>query len=163
MNSRTKSHLIGCLVAFGLGAAGNAAADVGGMDKDDYKFAENQIAAQYKADRKACTRLKGNAKDICVAQAKGKEGVARARLEAQYEPSPEAERVVKDTQADADYAIAKERCDDAKGRLKKACRQEAEATHEAAVRQAKVEKVERVNGLKAREERQRKAASTTPG
>ena len=162
MNSRTQSHLFGCLAVFCLGAAGNAAADVGGLDEAAYKAAEKSIATRYKADRKACARLKANAKDICVAEAKGKESVARARLEAQYEPSPEAERVVKDTQADADYAAAKERCDD-KGRMKKACREEAEAAHEAAVRQAKVEKVERVNGLKAKSERQRKAASTSRG
>ncbi|MET0583133.1 MAG: hypothetical protein ABWZ08_14345 [Pseudoxanthomonas sp.] len=158
MHKRTTPYLISCIGLLCL--AGNAMADAGAMDKDEFKAAEQQIEVQHKAARKACDSLKGNARDICVVEVKGKEGVAKARLEAEYQPSPQAQRLVKDALADADYDLARERCDDAaKGKARKACVQQAKAVLEAALRQAKVEKVDRVNGLKAKGEKQRKSAA----
>lgn len=159
MNSLKKMRLAGAAMFLCLAAAGHALAD-GGMSKDALDAAEARIGKQAKAAAKACSALKGNARDICQAEAKGQEKVARAQLEAQYAPGPETEREAKDAKAEADYAVAKERCDDARSKeAKKACLQQAKSALEAAVRLAKVEKVENINELKARAARQRKAAA----
>ena len=42
--------------------------------------AATMTKSDYKADKTACAALAGNAKDICVEEAKAKEKVARAEL-----------------------------------------------------------------------------------
>jgi hypothetical protein len=54
------------------------------MAKADYKAGKERISAEYKADKAACDALSGNAKDVCVQEAKGKEKVAKAELEYSY-------------------------------------------------------------------------------
>ena len=44
----------------------------------------------YKADRDSCNALSGNAKDICMEAAKGKEKIAKAEAEAAYKNTPKA-------------------------------------------------------------------------
>jgi hypothetical protein len=136
-------------LAFAIGA-GSALAANGAMGKDAYKAAQNRIEQQGKAQAKACGRLKANAKDVCQAQAKGDEAAAEAQLTAQYKPSPSAERDAKMARADADYAVAREKCDDVKDRARNACLRKAKDERDAADRLAKVEKVETVGELKAR-------------
>ena len=46
--------------------------------------------AQFKVDSKACASLAGNAKDLCTAEAKGRNEVAKADAEAAYENTPKA-------------------------------------------------------------------------
>ena len=58
------------------------------MSKVEYSAAKTRISADYKADQKLCTALKANAKDICSAEAKGKEKVALAELEFGYTGKP---------------------------------------------------------------------------
>jgi hypothetical protein len=48
--------------------------------------------SQYKADKDACKSLSGNAKDICMQEAKGKEKVAKADAKAQYDARPRRAR-----------------------------------------------------------------------
>jgi hypothetical protein len=134
-------HLISLAIAL-CGIAGSASAAEAPITKDAYKAATDRIEAQAKADKKACDPLKANAKDICQAQAKGKEKVAKAELETRYRPGIVAEQQAKNAKADADYDVAKEKCDDAKGNAKDACLQRAKHDKEAAIRLAKVEKVE---------------------
>jgi hypothetical protein len=54
------------------------------MSKADYTAAKTRISAEYKSDKAACASLAGNAKDICIQEAKAKEKVARAELEYGY-------------------------------------------------------------------------------
>ena len=82
------------------------------MTREEHKAAEDRIEAAYKADKQRCAGLSGNAEDVCEAQAKGKEKVAKAELEAQYKPSDKAHAKVAEAKADAAYDIAKEKCDD---------------------------------------------------
>lgn len=125
------------IAALCLGFAGTAfAADAPTMSKEAHKAAQDKIEATYKADRKACEGMKGNAKDICQAEAKGKEKVAKAELEAQYKPGPKTDEKVKAAKADADYAVAKEKCDDQKGNARQACQKEAKTAHDSAKRPA---------------------------
>ena len=93
---------------------------------------EDRIEAEYKADKAKCDAMSGNAKDVCVKEAKGKEKVAKAELDAKKNPSERNTRKVEEAKADAKYEVAKERCDDMKGKEKSACEKEAKAEHERA-------------------------------
>ncbi len=93
---------------------------------------EDRIEAEYKAGKAKCDAMSGNAKDVCVKEAKGKEKVARAELDARANPSERNQRKVEEAKADARYDVAKERCDDMKGKEKSACEKEAKADHERA-------------------------------
>ena len=64
------------------------------MSKGDYKAAKDRISADYKAEKAACEKFSGNANDICVEQAKVKESVARAELEASYSGKAEDQNKV---------------------------------------------------------------------
>lgn len=57
------------------------------VSSSDFSASKTRIKAEYKADKNACSSLSSNAKDICVAQAKGKEDVALAELDNSYKPT----------------------------------------------------------------------------
>ena len=57
------------------------------MSKTEYKSEQQSIESASKTDKANCKSMSGNAKDICMAEAKGKEKVAKAELEAKYKPS----------------------------------------------------------------------------
>ena len=97
------------------------------MSKSEYKAAEKNIVAEYKAAKVNCGSFAGNAKDICIAEAKGKEKVAKAELKTRYKPSRKEGYDFSVAKAEADYAVAKEKCDDKAGNAKKACVKEAKA------------------------------------
>jgi hypothetical protein len=70
--------------------------------------------------------MKANAKDICMAEAKGKEKVAKAELDAKHANDKiKAEQKVKEVKAEAAYEVAKQKCDDQKGEAKDACMKQA--------------------------------------
>jgi osmotically-inducible protein OsmY len=107
------------------------------ISKDEYKAGKDKIAAEYKSSKTTCASLSANAKDICVVEAKGKEKVARAELDASYKPGEKASHAVKIAKAEADYAVAKEKCDDKAGNDKKICVKEAKAAEAHAKANAK--------------------------
>jgi hypothetical protein len=152
-----KKHLIALALVLGAGAGGGVYAEAT-MGKDAFKVAQQRIETQAKAQRKACGRFKGNAKDLCEVQAKGWAKIAKAQLEVQYQPGPEAEKKAKFARADADYEVAKQRCDALKEHAHDTCMDQAKHDREAAVRLAKVEKVQEINAQKreAQEEREAK-------
>ncbi|HEV7477405.1 MAG TPA: hypothetical protein VGO02_06685 [Burkholderiales bacterium] len=94
---------------------------------------EDRIEAEYKAARERCDPMQGNAKDICQKEAKGKEKVAKAELEAKTNPTAANQRKVQEAKADAAYDVAKERCDDKKANDKDVCQKDAKAAHERAM------------------------------
>lgn len=93
---------------------------------------EERIEAAYKADKAKCDAMSGNAKDVCEKDAKGKEKVAKAELDAKKNPSDRNTRKVQEAKAEAEYEVAKEKCDDMKGKEKNACQKDAKASHERA-------------------------------
>jgi osmotically-inducible protein OsmY len=97
------------------------------MSKDEYKAAQNSIAAAYKSATAGCGSLSANAKDVCMVEARGKQKVAKAELEASNKPSDKARYAVSIAKAEAGYAVAKEKCDDKAGNDKKVCVKEAKA------------------------------------
>jgi len=75
---------IAIAIALAFSASGVAAQT---MLKDEYKAAQNRIATEYNSSKAGCGALSANAKDVCIAEAKGKDKVAKAELEARYKPS----------------------------------------------------------------------------
>jgi len=64
-------------------------------------------------------------------RSQGKEKVAKAELEARYKPSEKNRYQARVAQADADYSVAKEKCDDKAGNEKDVCVKEAKAARHA--------------------------------
>ena len=124
-------------IAAAVGLAFSAAAVAAPMTKAEYKSARESIASEYKASMTACDAFKANAKDICVAEAKGKENVALADLMVTYKPTTKSRYDARLAKADADYGVAKEKCDDQAGNAKDVCVKEAQAAHVAAKADAK--------------------------
>ena len=115
------------------GTAG--AADKG--DKANYDQAKASAKAAYDTDKKSCDSLSGNAKDICVAEAKAKRVRADETAEAAYKNTPKAREHAAHEIAEADYEVAKERCDDKAGNEKDICVKEAKAAMTRAQADAK--------------------------
>ncbi|MFT3848287.1 MAG: hypothetical protein QM739_06295 [Propionivibrio sp.] len=124
-------------VAIGLWLCGGAMAS--GMTKAEYEAAEDSIALSHKKDMAACDALAGNAKDVCAAEAKGWEKVAKAELEADYKPGAKAVHDVQIARAEAAYKVAMEKCDDAAGNAKDVCVKEAKAAETQAKADAKAQ------------------------
>ena len=114
-------------IAVAIGLAFSAGAMAQAMTKDEYKAGKDNIAANYKMAKDACTSMSGNANDICKAQASGKEKIAKAELNAKNKPSRDATYKVHVAKADADLAVAKEKCDDLSGNGKDVCVKQAKA------------------------------------
>lgn len=136
------------VVTTGLVVAGPAAAQVSSptatsapMSKDGYTMAKKNADAQYKTDKEACSSMTGNAKDICMAQAKGKLDVAKAEAEAAYENTPKAREAARVAHAEANYKVAIEKCDDLAGNSKDVCVKEAKSGLVKGKADAKVDRV----------------------
>ena len=96
-------------------------------DRTSYDQAKAEAKSTYEADRKACDSMSGNAKDVCVAEAKAKRTKTEVDAEAAWKNTPKArEHAVHET-AEADYKVAKERCDAKAGNDKDICVKEAKA------------------------------------
>ena len=125
------SPLAAAVLASALAFAG-AAVQAANFSKASYNSAKADIKATYKAERDNCSVLAGNAKDICVQQAKGREAVALAQLEYNYTGRAADERKLYTVRADSRYELAKERCDDLGGDAKDVCLRQARSEHEKA-------------------------------
>lgn len=115
-------------------------AQAANLSKDEYKAGKDRISAEYKTDKKACDAMSGNAKDVCVQEAKGKEKVAKAELEYGYTGKAKDQTKVQKAKAESTYDIAKEKCDDQAGNAKDVCVKEAKATKTKALADAKMVK-----------------------
>ena len=93
--------------------------------RDNYTEAKSNAGAQYKIDKDACSLLEGNAKDVCGAKAKGKEGVARADAKSAYEDTPSARENASLANAQASYNVAVEECANLAGSRRNVCVQQA--------------------------------------
>src|SRR5437773_1980412 len=125
--------MIALFVAAGLGYAGVASAAQtyapnttvasasASMTKESYTQAKRDADAQYKTDKERCSSMSGNAKDICIAEAKGKEEIAKAEAAAAYENTPKAREKARVAHAEAAYKVSKEKCDDLTGNQKDVC------------------------------------------
>ena len=128
-----KALAIAVSLAFSAGAMAQT------LTKSEYQAGKDKISGEYEAARATCTSLSGNANDVCVAEAKGQDKVARAELSATYQPSVKNTYKVSVAKAEAVYAVANERCDDKSGNVKDVCVKEAKAAQAAAKADAEVQ------------------------
>ena len=112
--------------ALALGTASFAQAE----DKADRKVHnadEERIESEYKAAKEKCDTMQGNQKDICVAEAKAHEKIAKAENDAKHAKDPSKEQAkVQRVRADAEYDVAKQRCQEMNGNEKDVCMKEAQ-------------------------------------
>jgi hypothetical protein len=135
--------LAGCATAQRDGAVAGSkpTTPVAPISKDAYDTAVKNAEMQYKIDKDACASRSGNAKDICTAEASGKEKVAKADAEAAYKNTPKAREEARVARAEATHNIAKEKCDELSGNQKDVCVKEANAVLVKAKADANVEQV----------------------
>ncbi len=142
--------LIALFITAGLGFAGASSAQTyasktnvatATMTKDGYAQAKKNADAQYKVDKDACSSLSGNAKDICIAEAKGKDDVAKADATAAYENTPKLAKAARVAHAQASYNVSIEKCDDLAGNRNDVCIKEAKAELVKGKADAKVDRV----------------------
>jgi hyperosmotically inducible protein len=130
--------LIATLLATVAGAS-FAAAPTFGLNHDPatYRNVSQKAQADYKAAVAKCDDMKGNDKDVCMAEAK----VVRTRTEtealARYNNSPKGREKVRTEMADAEYDLAKARCGAKSGAEKDECLNNAKSVHTAALADAK--------------------------
>jgi chromosome segregation ATPase len=127
------------VLGLGLGTAVAAPGDPA-VSRDAVKAEKARIAAEYKSDKERCGALAGNAKDVCEAEARAKQRIAEADLEAQAKNTPKARYDARVARAEAEYQVAKERCDDLAGNAKDVCLKEAKAAETKAKADANAER-----------------------
>ena len=118
-----KLKLIAVAAAVAFSGAAYAQKDDAARKAKDQE--EERIEQQAKAGRERCNAMEGNAKDVCNAEAKGKEKVAKAELDAKYDNSPGNQRKVAEAKLNAEYDVAKERCENQKGDAEDQCEKAA--------------------------------------
>jgi hypothetical protein len=119
------------------------------MTRADFARAKASAKAAYDSDKKACDSLAANAKDICVAEAKAKRTRVEENAEVGYHNTPKAREHAAHEIAEADYEVAKERCDDKAGNDKDVCIKEAKAVMTRAQADAKATKTSTVARMDA--------------
>jgi hypothetical protein len=136
--NRIVSGLLAGTLAAALAASAQAA--TAPITKSQYDDAKAQAEAAYKIEREKCDSLAGNAKDICVAEAKAHMMRAEAKAKAAYKNTRSAWYDQQVKNADADYLVAKEKCDDLGGNDKDVCVKQAKAVRTKAIADAKAQR-----------------------
>jgi hypothetical protein len=131
----------GMLLSFwGMAQAQNSQGAQPGQSKDPQasatKSAEKKIGEQHRADMDKCKPLKSNAKDICKAEADGRKKVAEAEMKVQQRNTPKNQYELYVAKAEAQYDVAKQRCDDQIADAKNACQKTAKAARDRAMAEA---------------------------
>lgn len=122
-NVNTKKAIVAAIGAALIGFSFSAvAADPA------YKAAKSQAEAVYDKEIERCDTLSGNDKDVCVKAAKAKHTGAEADAKAQHKAS-DARKDANEDKLEADYKLAKERCDNFSGSEKDACQERAKAKY----------------------------------
>jgi osmotically-inducible protein OsmY len=137
--------LIATLLATAAGAT-FAQAPTAALNHDAaaYRNITQKAMSDYKAAVAKCDAMSGNDKDICTADAK----VTRVREEnaalAQYTTSPKGREKARTNLADAEYDLAKQKCDAKSGADKDSCMDGAKSVHTAAIADAKSDRTSAV-------------------
>jgi hypothetical protein len=117
---------------FALGGSASAA-----TSKAEYDAVKDKAKADYKIADDRCASLASNAKDVCKAEAKAAQKKADAMAEANYKGTPKARAEAAEEVAEADYNVAKEKCNAKTGNDKDVCVKEAKAAEVKAKADAK--------------------------
>ena len=98
-----------------------------GISKAEYKVEHERIEADAKAAKAKCKELKANTKDICEAEAKATEKVAKKELDYKQNPNEKNRMDAEKMKVEAAYEVAKEKCEDLKGTDQTACKKQAKS------------------------------------
>jgi hypothetical protein len=120
------------ILAAAIGFAMSASAMGADISEAQYKKTGQGISARHSSDQAACESMAGNRKDVCMAEANGRESVAKAELELSYGNSAEHRQDVRIAKANAEYEIASEKCEALAGNAQDVCRKEAQSAQVAA-------------------------------
>jgi hypothetical protein len=123
----------GGAIAIGLMLSATAPADEVSRENKraaDLKYDQTvrQAKADYKAARAKCDELGGNSKDVCVKEAKAAEKRAIAEAKAEKKNAGTTAEANSDKR-EAEFKVAKEKCDSLSGNSKDICEKEAEAKY----------------------------------
>lgn len=111
-----------------------AAAQASTMSSEDHKAATEKIKADYYGDIAKCASMADmQAKAVCDKEAKGKEEVAQAKLKEQNKPSERHARAVSKKEVEAEYKVAKQKCQDEPGDAMGVCIKNARAARHASL------------------------------
>ena len=114
-------------VVIGAGALVCAVGANAAGDKAVYEKAKASGKSTYEAATKQCDAMKGNAKDVCIAEAKAARTKTEEEAQAAYQGTPKARAHAVEEIAEANYKVAKQRCDDRTGNDKDVCIKVAKA------------------------------------
>jgi hypothetical protein len=134
MMKNNKLFAMSLLIYMGFSSLAMAA----NISRSEYSKGISQANVEYKSAKLACNHLSGNGFGLCIANAKGKRNVSKADLKFRYNPSRKNQFGASIARADADYAIAMEKCDSKAGNLKDVCVKEAKAVQIHQITDAKV-------------------------
>ena len=136
--------LIATLLATAAGAS-FAAAPTAALNHDPatYRNLTQKAETEYRAATAKCDAKSGNDKDVCMAEAR----LARTRTEAdalsKYNNTAAGRARAHTNVADAEYDLAKAKCDAKSGADKDSCMDNAKSVHTAALADAKAARTER--------------------
>ena len=117
-----------CTIGFSAQAA---------ITKAEHKAAVKDAEMSYKSAKANCSSLAGNAKDICVAEAKVQKTAAVAKTDAEYKSTAKSMYDGRASVANAEYDLAKAKCGMKAGNDKDVCIKEAKAVEVRAKADAK--------------------------
>ncbi len=112
------------------------------ISDEEIRAETDRIAAQYSTAMAHCQSLQGNDKDICVEDAKGSQRVAQAERDAKLQGDADHRYQVLVARAEAEYRVAKERCNEMRGDAVGICKRDVQATYLKAQEDARVKRVE---------------------
>ena len=129
--------LIATLLATAAGASFAAPTFALNHDPATYRNATQKAAADYRDAIAKCDTMNGNGKDVCVAEAKLARTQTEAKAMAKYSNSPASREKARTNLAEAEFTLAKARCDGKSGAEKDECMNNAKSVHTAALADAK--------------------------
>jgi hypothetical protein len=97
--------------------------------RSEYRATIAQAKADYKASMRRCQSLRGNDEDVCEKQAKAEYTKAETDAKSTYKGTAHAQADAMEDQAEANYKVARERCDPLSGDEKDACIKRAKIEH----------------------------------
>lgn len=147
---KTMKTLIATLLATAAGAS-FAAAPTAALNHDPvtYRNLTQKAESEYRTAAAKCDAKSGNDKDVCMAEAR----LLRTRTEAdvlsRYNNTAASRARARTNVADAEYDLAKAKCDARSGADKDSCMDNAKSVHTAALADARAERTERTTATGA--------------
>jgi osmotically-inducible protein OsmY len=122
--------IIATLLA-GAAGASFAAAPTANLNHDaqTYQSVTHQAQVDYQAAAAKCNSMSGNAKDVCLEEARANRAHAQADAIANYTTSRTERNKARIAAEESDYALAKARCGDQTGGAKDTCLHDARVEH----------------------------------